>query len=269
MDRSISTSVNMIVPVYSKYKPKINLEVLSAKSAKYMLLFNFVAFILCFATDFYGLVSGFRMKNITPPPSKLCTSCSNISEPYTATTVFYDVPDLITMGANVLQTNFTSLRGWDIGSQPDVCTPVSLNYDVELWACSQSYGCGESFSTPNSNQYIPDTWLYVYSKENNILTTDMCKLKFEGFIHLTLFPVCYQYQVNYTIINISIISIISLKLLIIYICRRQYLAIPSFILIMLRLYIIIIQHCFLFHTLKRLQNLSLMTLNIRYHFSIN
>ena len=185
-----------VLPSYSKYKPKINLEVLSAKAAKYMLLINAISFAVCFLFDVTTLLEGFD-QNDNIVPSSLCSNSGNLSNSFYSNYTWYKVHNVMTYRTNIIQTNFSGLVGWEAGSQPGVCTSVTLNFDVELWSCNLNNGCGESFSVKDSNVYYSDKWLYVYSEQGVRITTDMCQLNVSGKFSFPLIPNFYQYQVIY------------------------------------------------------------------------
>jgi hypothetical protein len=172
------------------------LEVLSAKTAKYMLYLNAIAFIATFFTDLSILLQGFKQQSVRQP-TNVCTTCNSTSNVYYENRTWYDVHHIVTFRADVSQTNFTSLVGWSEGSIPGVCTPVSLSYDLELWSCGKSNGCGDSFSNADSNEYSIDKWLYVYSESSAPIDTDMCALRTAGHFTHTLIPNFYQYQVSH------------------------------------------------------------------------
>ena len=266
-----STVETETLPSYSKYKPKINLEVLSANAAKYMFLFNAVAFAVCFLFDLAALIEGFSQNNYIIP-SSLCSNSGNISNSYFSNYSWHKVRDVITYSGNVIQTNFTGLVGWETGSQPGVCTPITLYFDVELWACNLNDGCGDSFSVKDSNIFYRDKWLYVYSKQGIRVTTDMCHLNVSKRFSFPIIPNFYQYQVIQYYIYFKYIAFASYHCKLIYyihnfrkLCREPLSSIHT----LLVLDIITIQVYFLFLIPNRFPKQYFMKTNILFKIVIN
>ena len=177
------------VPKYSKYQPKINLEILTAKSANRMLIVTYVAFIVCLVVYLIYLNSQFRKYSQITNPSR----CSKCGSSYSYYNFYKNQDSTFAFKLDVTQSNFTTLIGWDEGSQPGVCTPVSLVYDLFLWACYDSQGnCVFPMKADRNN---PDYWHYVYTERKININTNMCSLKASDSFTTSLIPPSYQNDV--------------------------------------------------------------------------
>ena len=118
--------------------------------------------------------------------------------------------DIATFQMQVTQTNFSSLIGWDEGSNPNVCSPVSLKYHTESWSCFSNNGCtnysSAKFSGESTNEY------YQVGKSDIVtVTTNMCELRIssDGY-SLDIIPEVFHIQVSNKYVNFQ--SFLSLKI---------------------------------------------------------
>lgn len=210
-------SFDNVAPSYSNFQPKINLEVLSAKSANRMILLTYFVFIICLFLDLFTVLESLQIKSNLLSPG-VCTICNNTStDSYTYRNYFYNQNNVVTFQVEVSQSNFTNLVDWTVGSQPHICSPVSLSYDLDIWSCYNANGC-TSFDQPNSNINNENSWHISKQVVNAVISTDMCTLsslsdkysymllsrtyKFEvTFIPLTVY-ICIYYII-WICINLS------------------------------------------------------------------
>lgn len=188
-------SFDVGTPSYSKFQPKINLEVLSAKSANKMILLTYLVFVICLFLDIFSMVQILSISTKIVP-SNSCTTCDTKStDPYTYSHYFYNQINVVTYDIQISQSNFTGLVDWTTGSQPHICSEVSLNYDLSIWACYLQNGC-TSFDQPNSNANNENSWHISKQIVNAFIKTDMCELKslHDHFKHILL-DRTYQFEV--------------------------------------------------------------------------
>ena len=140
---------------------------------------TYLSFVVCILVDFTLLFSSAKPNDHVANPT-VCSSCNNPNiTSYTFKEYFYDVNDVITLVLSATQTNFTGLADWTTGSKPDVCSSVSLMYDITVWACYQPYGCS-AFPLPSSNQNNVNYWHYILTNNAQSIQTDMCTLSKAG-----------------------------------------------------------------------------------------
>ena len=194
-----------VIPNYSKYKPKINLEILTSRKADTMLVVTYFMFFACLSGSLlvYFLVYEHKVTYYHP---NVCLNCTNISLPYTVSMSFTDPPSsLLTLQLETTQSNYTSLIGWNEGSQSNICSPVSFDYEVSSWACFNNNGCTnfteDKYTGDNTNQYF-----FVGHSGTQSVTTDMCQIKTasNGY-SLIIMPTFYHFQVRYYLTYLLII----------------------------------------------------------------
>ena len=176
-----------LVPDYAKYKPKINLEILTSRKADTMLLLTYFMFAACLAGSV--LINIF----ITTPYEKsktptLVRPSWNVSAIYTTNFTFVNPPKVLTFEMYVKQTNFSSLLGWNYGSQSNICSPVSFTYESKSWACFNKDGC-----TKLPGQY--NSWILQGSIPAQVVNTDMCSLKADKLLTVPIVSKTFHAQV--------------------------------------------------------------------------
>ena len=183
-----------LVPKYAKYKPRINLEILSARKASIMLVLTYFMFV---ASVVVVVLVSVLLDNIHE--NFLYPSCCSSLSYTTNFTVTY-LPVSFTYLMLVKQTNFTSLIGFEFGSQPDVCSPVDVLYTSNVWVCFDKNGCTGSqlFNDASSNIW---QHLQFYS---NVETTNMCALRSSNEFTITIIPKIIHVTVSTNTISLVI-----------------------------------------------------------------
>ena len=205
---SLTSKLNLI-PNYSKYKPKINLEILTSRNATTMLVLTYFMLFACLAGSIS--ISLFVHQNVTRYAyPEMCSNCSNTSLPYSTSFNFINpISNIVTFQMQVTQTNFSSLIGWTEDSKPNVCSAVSLKYNTKSWACFNNNGClnftSEQYSGENTNEYF-----LIGNSDVQTIITNMCALRTssDGFT-LDVIPEVFHIQV-------------SMRFLFFFICRNLH-----------------------------------------------
>ena len=190
---SMTSQLNLI-PHYSKYRPKINLEILTSRNATTMLILTYFMLFACLAGSISValLVNQSVTKQSYP---QMCYNCNNVSLPYMEVFNFRNPTlDIATFQMQVTQTNFSSLIGWKEGSNPSVCSPVSLTYNTKSWTCFSNNGCTNFTSARHSGENSNEYFLIANSNTMNLIT-DMCILKSSGSFTLDIIPEVFHIQV--------------------------------------------------------------------------
>lgn len=174
--------------IYASNQPKILLEVLSARTATLILVVTWLSFILCMITDLAIVTMSF---DSTSNDVNLTTSdCALLDQNYAGenigcglgsnwTGVVYNLENIITVQLNVLKENVTI-----------AAEDMNINTAVTLYACYQSNGCGNSFSSapePNS----PNTWHQVLQQT---FTAPLQTQIQQGTQTLSVMPETFQNQ---------------------------------------------------------------------------
>lgn len=174
------------------------MQALSPKAAKRMLMATYICFTICFFTDLiiilasssstsqvvnpcYSTNSRFQLYFFNQGTIGYFVPCYNASSSnvyeYQSIAYFIQGPTS-TFSLSGTQTDFTGLTNWTTGSNPDLCLPVSLSYDVAMWSCSQPLGCGNKFETIDSKNAVDSSyWHFTYSDTGYNINTNMCNLK--------------------------------------------------------------------------------------------
>ena len=188
-----------LVPDYARYKPKINLEILTSRRLDTMLLLTYLIFAACLAGSIavHKLIASVTETD-TSPRSYSLQNITNIQNRLIYMTNFTVIqPKLVLLfEMKVTQNDFTSLLGWDYGSQPNVCSTVSLKYFSYLWACFNSNGVCKKYISDTTFEQSSKKWLLVQSNPPQTFTTDMCTLKAQKTVSLEIIPLLYHVQVS-------------------------------------------------------------------------
>ena len=103
---SMSLSASNLVPSYAQYKPRINLETLSARIANNMLLLTYLVFTLCVIFSSIYRQTGTISDNYTNPNT--CRNCTNSSSIYTESIYEKSLNGVLNFKFQVKQSNFTN-----------------------------------------------------------------------------------------------------------------------------------------------------------------
>ena len=187
-----------VVPKYAKYKPKINLEILTAKKAETMLILTYFMFFACLAGVILNNIFGARTEEIsnTPPLYTNYNSSSQKLFVYKTNFTFNNPSDVLVYHMTATQTNFTSLIGWEYGSQANVCSSVVIVYLSEIFACFDSNGCTNFASTASTSTTQSNEWQLVLGNNPLKFVTDMCTLRSSNKFTLDIIPAKYHIQVS-------------------------------------------------------------------------
>ena len=175
-----SLSQISLVPKYAKYKPRISLEILSARNASIVLVLTYFMFFASVTIIiFVSILLDYYHETLSYP--SCCSSVSytiNFTETFTA--------DSFTYTMMVTQSNFTSLKGWKVGSQSGICSPVEVFYTSNIWVCFNNNGC---VGHQVSNEISSDTmsWQHLQSYED-VAITNMCILRESSGFTITVIP---------------------------------------------------------------------------------
>lgn len=197
---------------YDEVKPRVLLEILSSKSATVLMSLIYVVFICCFIADcdsvykFSQIVTQKRINNptvVNVEPSNNLVYFWNETIPFK----LLGVNNVISMTLNVAQNNISLIRNWTsptFASQ-SACPTISTGYEVNIWACYSSDGCGPLPSVQilsNGAQYSTrfgnvnddlfesgskgNTW-QAYSSSFEYFRTNYCVLETEQTLSVQLF----------------------------------------------------------------------------------
>lgn len=156
---------------YATIKPKIVLEVISAQSAKLILAWTYIAFIFCFSLDIYAVYESFTSESRPLTPTYLSPSQYNGSYTYNATVPYlvnvYSVAITGTQYNNATDNAKLFITGAS-------CIPTTLTYNIKLWGCYQSTGCGKQFVPIPAPEEVVTVWQKVYFSEGNTVSINWC-----------------------------------------------------------------------------------------------
>lgn len=159
-----------------------------------MLMCTYSSFVLCFIVDIFLVINQYGFTNINTNPAT-CTSC-NSTDVYEYSQAYYNALHVTTVGLNCRINMFSDLVDWEQGSKPDVCSPVTLVYDLHLWTCLKPHGC-QNFTSPDAvNPTDDDKWSFAYSDIAYPVETNMCQLKSDGYFFFDFIWPTYVYDVS-------------------------------------------------------------------------
>lgn len=211
--------------VYADVRPKILLEVISKRTTTVVLSLTYISFFICFIIDMLNTRIAFTSSNFkfeplsciqhsngpkvtsTISPTIVTQSPTPLMEPthseesqacrndqsYSWNGTVNGLNNVISTQLSVTQTNFSSLSNWSTIDSSNICQFVSVQFDVTLWACYESYGCGNSFSGAGGNNDL-HTWHQVIALNSQTATFDSCALSSESSAVLSLLPNTFQNQ---------------------------------------------------------------------------
>jgi hypothetical protein len=173
--------------IYANNKPRIILEILSARSALIILALTYIIFAIGFTIDAVDLTRAFHNSNqylYSMPCSDLNIGPSNYTTDkswgcldgsrWNATVV--GLSNIISVQLNVEQKNFSGLFNY---SQDSASVPKAINYDIYLYACFESNGCGntgDSFTDSTSSSQMFNKWsqvVYLSNQEIKVYQHDL------------------------------------------------------------------------------------------------
>lgn len=138
--------------IYANNAPRIFLETITARTASLVIALTYVVFIICFSVDLYTTYKSFTSSNYNIP----AYTCGSSAAPVNAhgpragsnydgcssgnrwNSTVIDLDNVISIELSVQQINVTSLLSGANSS-------FSIAYNVTLWACYDTDGCGQNF----------------------------------------------------------------------------------------------------------------------------
>jgi hypothetical protein len=191
---------------YANNQPKILLETISARTVILLLLLTYVCFIICEIIDFRTLEQSFSTNSLFSLESLPCPSSQQGSTPSSSTRgclsngnttwsgTVLSLANVISVQINVKRANITEALIRD--APHNVSLPVTLFYNLNLWACYESGGCGDSFATSftTASKASATQWHSVLELSNAALyidTTEAIKL---GYVQAPLVNITFQNQ---------------------------------------------------------------------------
>jgi hypothetical protein len=177
--------------VYANNQPRIVLEILSARSALIILALTYTMFIIGFSIDAVSLTKAFHNSNQVLT-SQSCSSSGITHANYTTSSSWgcFDVAsnswnstvvglnNIISVQLNVEQFNFSGLFNY---STDDPAEPKVVYYNIYLYACFQSSGCGGLFLNTDTNNQNSDNWNQVVVLDGQQIKVYQHDLEYENY----------------------------------------------------------------------------------------
>ena len=187
----LQSTLSRFVPKYAKYKPRINLEILTARKADSMLVLTYFMFFACLAGIILMAIflTNDSLETVLNP-----TCCS--ASPYTTNFTLNDPTDSFAFMMTAVQTNFTTLKNWKLGSQPGICFPVEVSFSSNIWDCLDSNGCNQFPSDVSSTASAASNVWQNVQFYSSVATTNMCALQSSNYFTITVIPQLYHVQVS-------------------------------------------------------------------------
>jgi hypothetical protein len=171
--------------IYAGNKPKIVLEILSARSALIILIITYLVFIFGFSIDAYNITNGFGNSNAelystTCESQSITTTNLTTSENWgclsgdTWNSTVVNLKNVISVQLNVEQFNFSGL----FNDTSDIFK--TIYFDVSLYACFVVHGCGDTF-TDNPNDNGHNVWHQVLYLDAQPMTISKQGLDANGY----------------------------------------------------------------------------------------
>lgn len=136
--------------IFDEVRPKVLLEILSAKSSFVLISLIYVVFICCFIADCVSVYQSSHLlslnSNVNPAVIDF-TPSTNIVYFFNETLLTdpIGVNDIVTLNLNVIQSNISSIQNYtSINNNTSIsgCPTLSVDYRVNIWACYLNDGCG-------------------------------------------------------------------------------------------------------------------------------
>ena len=187
--------------LYATNQPRILLETLSSRTTVLLLVLTYICFIVCEVIDFRSIEAGFsnnaafRLESLPcpanfPVPSPVTFGCLQSDNSTWAGTVL-SLRNVISVQLDVRRDNITAPIEHDKDNV--TVTAININYDLHLWACYLSGGCGNSFSKDLSG-LDPGQWHQVLTLTNQPLFIDTTDAVKNRFVQAPLINITFQNQ---------------------------------------------------------------------------
>jgi hypothetical protein len=175
IDKCMSEKMDSKGQNYAINKPKIFLEVLSARSTTVVFAITYIVFIIGFGIDIKSTYTGFTSSNIISPAVG--------PQPNSYSETIRSLQNVISVQASVQQMNVTKMIANNAGKD------LTITYDATIWACYIADGCGQNFVGGSLDQH--NFWhevilvkstavLPVASIENDILKVNLIPTTFQN-----------------------------------------------------------------------------------------
>jgi len=150
-----------------KNKPLIFLEIITGRVMVFIMLVTFVTFALCQWFDYESILAGAQTSSFYTYGANACsgdtytelTGCFSPSPTGSGQLWQGEVVNLDNIVSVSLSMNYNNFTQSSAGSK---AAAVTVPYQVDLWACYQSKGCGSSFATSYSDNNA-EQWHQVLS----------------------------------------------------------------------------------------------------------
>ena len=193
--------VNSKSKFFSTNQPKILLETLAARTTVLLLLLTYICFIVCEVIDFQSIEAGFSANAafpleslpcpaLFPNPAPVTFGCLQ-SDNTTWTGTVLSLSNVISVQLDVRRSNITTPIEHDKDNV--TVTAININYDLNLWACYKSGGCGGSFSKDLSGLAVSE-WHQVLTLTNQPLYIDTADAVKVGYVQAPLINITFQNQ---------------------------------------------------------------------------
>lgn len=189
--------------IYALHQPKILLETITARTTVLMLFITYFFFFVCWAIDFQTLQLGFsnnanfvlgsmpcQNQLVTPLPASSTSGCLTHDNTTWSGTVL-KVSNVISVQLSIRRDNITAPLIDAISTKNS--TVFMINYELNLWACYYSDGCGENFPSGIS-RLASKEWKQVLTLPSQEMYIDTSTALTDGYVTAPLMNITFQNQ---------------------------------------------------------------------------
>ena len=154
---------------YAATKPKIVLEVISARTAILILALTYISFAFCMSLDIYAVYEAFALESLQISPTLIQPSQYN--ETYTFNTTISNLIDIFSI--QIVGTQYGNSTDVKFGPKT-LCSETSFTYKLQLWGCYEPLGCGNRFVPIPTLQESSTVWQKVYFSDDITQSVSIC-----------------------------------------------------------------------------------------------